>query len=471
MSAKVEQSRIKFLNLIKNNDLKNNKLNAFDRILQKVKKGRTSSNRIAKEKFNEAYNVNAYAKYIKSIINNNFNKHNSLVKQKVKKNIRRTNKKIIKYPWYLAKVDIKKKTITKVPVKLQVLSKNPRGERVILTINWAKNNNIFPLSKVSTNVNNYIVSQSVGKYCNSKSKLNWCKQNHVSRYSLKPTNGTSKYTIKKNGASGVGVPQMSKEIKKQSLSKIRRSFLDLKRSGDYGQIITCNKLNNDNNLFIINPGSTELAKHFMSKSIPASEKIRIEAIKNNRRYAYHTGCFWSFDRPACFFAFLLGVPTVYQKGVEYFYYPGGPTNKKLKTTNNVLRKVLDEYNTSVNKNDISSSPYWYILVSIIDTAHDFGHGSRIPTGFQFKQMIKDNLIPLVKEEDAEFVEETFKTITNVERDISILLTDIFVPLENNFLEKLENDNRCIIYDAGKIEEKYRHRAALLSAKYVDPSST
>lgn len=469
MNSKIEQARTKFKNLVGNNEYK---ISEFEKYITRIGKNRlTRSNKKLKNNFNSK-NANTYAIDIKSIINKNF--VNGTVRAEInnKERVKKATTKIIKYPWYLAKVNTTSKTIKSVPVEFPVLSKKSNNTRISLTIDWAKNNNIFPLSEVSSNANNsYITSQSVGRYCNSIKRPIWCKANYVRRYILESnTTGTNKFKIKKNGTSGVGVPQMSKEIRKRNLPAIRRSFLDLKRSGDYGQILTCKKLNDDRSLFIINPGSVELAKEFMNSSVTATQKTKLEAIKNNRRYAYHKGCFWSFDRPACLFAFLIGVPVVFQKGREYYYYSGGSKNN-LNSENIYLQRVLDEYNKSSSKNDISRSPDWYILVSIIDTAHDFGHGSRIPGGYQFKQMIKDVLKPLVNDEDHDFIEDVFRNISNIENAISILLTDNLDRIPSNFNEILDYDNRCIIYDAGNIPVEYRHRSALLSAKYVDPSST
>ncbi len=473
MNSKIEQARAKFKKLVNSNNVntRNIKIGIFETILKRIERDRTSKNKEARENFNKTNDPNNYAKKEKLKINSKLKENNQAIKNYTSKRKTKATSKIIKHPWYLAKVDTINKTIKSVRVEFPVLSKKSKNTRISLTIDWAKNNNIFPLSQVSSNANNsYITSQSVGRYCISNPGLNWCRKNHTSRYSLEKTEGSNKFKIKKNGASGVGVPQMSKELKKQSLAKIRRSFLDLKRSGDYGQILTCKKLNDDDKIFIINPGSVELAKEFMNSPMTATQKSKLEAIKNNRRYAYHEGCFWSFDRPACLFAFLIGVPVVFQKGKDY--YSGDSSSKNNLSSDNIyLQRVLNEYNKSSSKNDISGSPYWYILVSIIDTAHDFGHGSRIPGGYQFKQMIKDVLKPLVKDEDHDFIENVFVNITKIEDSISKLLINKLKKIPSNFNEILDSKNRCIIYDAGNIPVEYRHRSALLSAKYVDPSST
>lgn len=488
LSLKIQEVRTLYTQRVNQNTLtKNEKMGILNSILMKVKRGKTRIDKEERSKFTSK-NTESYINYVAKTIDKSINNNSQYIYKRTEMKSMKTLEKL-KYPWYIARViknDDGTRTIRRELISFPVVSKKGDDDRAMITINWAKDNaNVYPLSKVNINSNGVkIKSQQIGKFCTPGRNEQWCQKKQVDRYNLKPSE--QNWMIMKNGSSGIGVPQISKEVKKQSLSTLRKSFFDLKRSGDYGQIITCKKVNDDDSLYILNPGSEELGKKFLYNEWTSEEKRNyLENIKKSRRYAYKKCCFWSFDRLACLLALLMRVPFVYQKGKTYFFSDGSTNVTQKNVNEKALSFVLKKYgeNRVFNYNS-SKPPIWYLLLSIIDTAHDFGHGDRIKKGggssYQFKHMVMDSLRPLIEKESLEFIDinenksfidSVFSRIKNIEEAVSIYLIQNSKEIDINdnlFLTKLESDDMCIVFDAGNLPKKFRHLSALLSAKYADP---
>lgn len=468
---KLLRIRNAYKQIISSNENKNNKLGEFNRIIQLATRNRitTSSN-----KYRQSFNANTFIENFKNEINNRVSNGKVLVKSG-----RRISKSdaVVKYPWYIGKLDKETGRLRKYTIKVPSTSYtgSSRVERIKLLINWANNNslNVYPKAVLnSTATNGAIKLQTVGKFCKSTNNQGWCGKKPEQRFTMYSINNNRKlWKVNKHGASGVGVPELSKAMLRNSLRNARRTFFDIKRSGDYGQIITCLEVNKDPSIFIINSGSEELAKLYYR----TQNKQMLQKIKENQSYVYQNTLFWTGDRPACMLALLLGVPFVYIKDGNFNYSSGGKRQLSYNGGINVLKKLIMLYNNSTSFN-IETPPKWYYLLSIIDTAHDFGKGSRIVKSrvFQFKTMVKDSMKglflndPVITGND---IDEIFTKINSIEEDISnILLNNSGNLTSEAILFNLDQKNQCIVHDFGKMPNILKPKCAILSAKYLDPAS-
>jgi len=436
-------------------------------------------------------NYTTYAAIAKVPLKANF-------KRKVKKNAGNTgNKNSIEASWHIYNIS----TGASFPLTVPGLA----STRWVL--NYVNNANAFPIIKInsnkSTNKNEYVQNSYTGKkVCSLFPGLancrNWQKTGkNQNKFTV--TSKGSAYTVVKYGGSGIGVAGLSKLIanvgtitltqngKKYSKGKLRAQYLELKRNGDYMQIFTCKMVNVTPNLRIIKPGSESIGRDLLEGKRVAYSNLKKLLSAGN--FSFKKCCFWTLDRPAAFFAFLLGVPIVYTVAAgQMIYYieenkvrsinwdvalPGG-TSPGTK----VLTSLINEYKKGKS---VNFRPTWFLMMCIIDTAHDFNDPKRAAPIFQQLEAIKNVIKSLLPQGfERSFVDEAFTSIRAIENIMKTVLinnanlaqgrpTDIFGQLEDVF----RREDMCYICDSGLIPDATMpliKRQVLLTAKRADPSS-
>ena len=435
-------------------------------------------------------NYTTYAAIAKVPLKANF-------KRKAKKNLGNTvNKNSIEASWHIYNIS----TGASFPLTVPGLASTK------WILNYVTNANAFPTIKINSNKKNdkngYVKSSYAGKQvCSLFPDLANCKTWQKTGKNQNKFTVTSKgpaYTVIKYGGSGISVAGLSKLIanagtitqngKTYSKGKLRAQYLELKRNGDYMQIFTCYTVNNNNNLRIIKPGSESIGKDLISGKKVAYSNLK--KLLSAGDFSFKRCCFWTLDRPAAFFAFLLGVPVVYTvaAGQMIYYIDENKVNTvdweaalKLGTgpANKVLTSLINEYKKG---NSVNSRPTWFLMMCIIDTAHDFVDPKRAAPIFQQMEAIKNVIKSLLPQgfEPADFVDNAFKSITAIEnmmRDIlkanmtgsGVRGADVFNKLNDTFQVR----DMCYVCDSGLTPDANMpliKRQVLLTAKRSDPSS-
>lgn len=363
--------------------------------------------------------LNSQANIFKAKYNSSFYT-NSINKRKKPK----TKSQEEKYPWYLVKltnnnrggVDIELKPIM-IPGFALPLSNYGANKvsDIIWRVNWnISNMNIFPMSTTGTtkNTNNSVKVQSVGRFCQGPSPASFCsrKSNNL-RWSEVFPNVTrpNKTELTKNGVRGISVHSLTSLLSRSAPSlKRRRYYLDIKRSGDWGELFGVKTINDDPQVAIVNPGNLQFSQEFGLNQWSDEKQELYNNLRRRGVLFFMNACFWSGDRPACKCAQLLRIPLVYQspkvrqngyiKLTNYSLLPYSPVvpvsgprgvisinneSIQLYTAQSVLSILHYNYifaDSGTLPTEISpgtfSYPKWFQIMAMIDTAHDFGHGNR-----------------------------------------------------------------------------------------------
>lgn len=292
---------------------------------------------------------------------------------------------------------------------------------------------------------------NVGKMCNNPdTNPNWCGKPSVhNRYTVESNNNRKLIQyIKKNGAAGMGVPQISREIFKKwssEMSTVRRQLLGHKRTGDLSMSMLVTIVNKYDN-YSVTDGETK----------------------------YKNLVFWSGDRPACMMAFLLGAPMYKSlKGDLRFIDSWRRGSKNMRNTNNeILSKLLKnwrEWNGDISPDKLGTQ-LWFKYMCIIDTAHDFGKSRSTYEATYAQREIIMNLFKNIYGVEENDIVTIFKTIKTIE------------PEMNNFLNQYGknvttttvylDDNTGIVYDQGSPSPRSKgvgNRMVYSVAKLMDPA--
>jgi hypothetical protein len=373
-------------------------------------------------------------------------------------------------------------------------------------LNYVKNSTAFPTIKINsnklTNKNGYVQNSYSGKHvCKLFPGLancaNWQKSGKNQNKFTVTTKGPA-VTVVKYGGSGISVAGLSKLISTAgtitqngttySKGKLRAQYLELKRNGDYMQIFTCKMVNIVPNLRIIKPGSESIGRDLLNGKQVAYSNLK--KLLSAGDFSFKKCCFWTLDRPAAFFAFLSGVPIVYTvaAGQKIYYIEENKVqsvnwaNELTKGTGpatKILSSLISEYKKGNHINNIR--PLWYLMMCIIDTAHDFVDPKRAAPIFQQMEAIKNVLKSLMPPGfDRTFIDGAFKSITAIEVMMRDILIDnaamsgqrgkeIFEFIEEEFKKK----DMCYVCDSGLTPDgnlPLVKRQVLLTAKRSDPSS-
>lgn len=272
-------------------------------------------------------------------------------------------------------------------------------------IGWNRTDNgtTYGYLRINRNTNNNSVLQElVGKFCNSetfKSKPQhaWCQRSATLKYSENNTGRGYQTQITKSGLSGLGVSALARRLKLSPTGgKRRRYYLDIKRTGDYGQIFSCKYLYDDSAdpdyyKAILNPGNEFFANQYLTKPLTEENLQALTNLEQNGSFYFMYATFCTQDRPAAKFAMLMRIPFIFEKPSDNKLYFGilnnhtdlrvlgytpGPTDI-INFTDLTGRHIMDIVNYNYIEIDGGRIPakgvypVWYQLMCIIDTAHDF----------------------------------------------------------------------------------------------------
>lgn len=393
------------------------------------------------------------------------------------------NRNAVKYPWFV--VDLTGGRVSFEPLYVPGIAA-PGG--LWWQIGWrhvsGNPNAMYPFPtgymEVGTSpATNYLKYQNVGRFCATETASNrpWCAS---SNYNLS-NNGTDRniVSITKNGVGSLSVKQLATLLIRTPTGARRRYFLDSKRNGDWGQVFTCYYLNENPNLGIIKPGSWQIAQQLFKDPVNV-----IGDLLENFNIVYTSTTFWSADRLACFLAYILGIPVVYQKGRLLYYGKRDFADPLPLTGDTVIDDlIINNFNTSANsKNYINSirpgkPPNWLLYLAILDTAHDFGKKTkRTNLGvdpYAFKTKIID-LIEGIDSSNTTFTTNVKRLFTNISKKEDVVgdyLSRHLTPTSDASIQAdLNQKQSCIIFDYGFVPPKLRPMMAILSAKYTDPTT-
>ena len=318
------------------------------------------------------------------------------------------NKKTIdeKPPWFIIKYP--KRGITSDVIFEEIYipgMAEPLSNPLTWKLNWIKNDAYTLPSAISSTTserNNSVIRQSVGKFCNNQRFFNlnpWCNKTRSFKYTENFNQVKNQSKIIKSGTSGLGVLELSKLLfSTPTIKKRRRYYLDLKRNGDYGQIFSCRYLlEDDSNYFkaILHPGSLKFGEYLLK-----TQNLDLNSIRNVMKrssYFFMNATFCSFDRPASKLAQLIRIPLIYEKPSQYKCYfqvvvnyddirsllPRSGPLSSYRVYSLTGRQIMDIVNYKyIEEKGVLPGPnvypMWYQLLCIIDTAHDF-RGPRLPT--------------------------------------------------------------------------------------------
>lgn len=400
----------------------------------------------------------------------------------------RGNKQALKYPWFV--VDLSGGRVTFRPLHVPGIAA-PGG--LWWQIGWRRapgNSNgthntsyPFPTAYMKANnsrlTSNYIKYQNVGAFCNQGINSTLCGPQN---YKQIAEPGTNVFGVRKNGSGSLSVKQIAQMIKlTPTVAARRRYFLDFKRNGDWGQIFTCYYLNKERELGILKPGSWKIARDLFDDKFDI-----LNDLMNNFNFLYTNCTFWSADRLACFLAWILGVPVVYQKNSATLYYGERRITDNLPTDiNNAVLKtlIIDNFNRDkginyINRENRPTPPPWLVYLAVLDSAHDFGKkAKRTSVGidpYRFKSIIMD-LIKSFNRTDLTFagnVDNLFRNISSHEDSVGLyMMNKMKVYSVNTIQNTLIDNNSCIVFDYGNIPHVLKPFMALLSAKYTDPATS
>lgn len=495
--------------------------------------------------------LNSQANIFKSRYNSSFYT-NGITATKRKK----TRSSEEKYPWYLVKLNNDGRggvNMTLEPILIPGFalplgnSGTNKVSDLIWRVNWnMANMNIFPKSTTRTkNTNNSVSVQSVGRFCQGPSPPSFCSRRTDNlRWSEIFPNLTApnKTIINKNGVRGISVHSLTSLLSRSSPTlKRRRYYLDIKRAGDWGEIFGVKTINDDPQVSILNPGNLQFSQEFGLNQWSDEKQELYNNLRSRGVLFFMNACFWSGDRPACKCAQLLRIPLVYQssnlrqngyiKLTNYSLLPystivpvSGPRGVisinnesiQLYTAQSVLSILHYNYiyeqgalprETSPGSG-MFSYPKWFQIMAMIDTAHDFGHGSRTykqpAKARQFALTVRFLMVGLytgVRDIDipapvprgsppvtikmSHLIHSIFSFIPAIEDEIGKDLRNYMSTSGHVFsigaknstfstpyngytsLEQLlASTNSCIVYDQGAgVTQDLLHRMSLLSAKY------
>ena len=464
----------------------------------------------------------------------------------------------LKYPWYLIHIT------NGPPYQLRFEKVNVPGFARSVTgpapVTWElkwnyegldpANMGVFPLAKTSTrnNLNNSVFYEGVGRYCAQQTtSFQRCSapKNSLKWEELFPNSSKpNKSILKKNGVRGISVHELTLAISRSNPKlKRRRYYIDLKRTGDWGEIFAVYIINTDPNIAVMNPGNLRLSREFAR---PWSQDIQntYNNLRNNAGHLFFlNACFWSKDRPACKCAQLMGIDLVYQRvspSVSGYIkldmnnlvneLPVGPiVPKSIITVNNeritlytaesVLSILHHTYINDPLRGDVYNYPLWLQIMAIIDTAHDFGHGTRTYTksrnAKKFAADVRSLMVglysgsrdinvdvppnsPVTSIKMTHLIHNIFQYIADIEDAIGNDLLGYIINKKSTFSastnknstfkiydpkrqslsavattynnynsleELLAAKNACIVFDTGSLVENVRHRLSLLSPKF------
>ena len=299
----------------------------------------------------------------------------------------------------------------------------PMSDPVSWKIGWNKtfNGTTYGYLRMNKNQkNNSVLQELVGKFCNSDSFASanpWCSKKATFKYSQNNTGIQNQKKITKSGLSGLGVTELARLLKLSPTGgKRRRYYLDIKRTGDYGQIFSCRYLYDDAAdpgyyKAILNPGNAYFAKQYLTKPMTEENLQALTTLEQNGSFYFMYATFCTQDRPAAKFAMLMRIPFIFEKPKNKKFYFGilnDPNDlrvlgytRNIPTDINKLtgRHIMDivNHNYLLDSGQIPSKgvyPVWYQLMCIIDTAHDFvidrlggGSGARTIV-FNVKDLLK-----------------------------------------------------------------------------------
>jgi hypothetical protein len=423
--------------------------------------------------------------------------------------------------------------------KLKTLSKAPIGNsyyvpwvQVLKTVNGTvRNNSQLHVSGISQNYslnfikNNRFPSVELKKKRGSNGLEfthigHFCKSNSFSAANPSICSSKSKMIMKDKKQiytkqlRGLSIQNLTNELKKTTSDlSLKRNLLNLKRLGDYSQVLTCKSLNQNRDRFIIKPEDEQIQNLIKSyKSGNMSEDLYLRTmtdIAQNGRYKYQNALFWTLDSPAGFLSLLYGVPYVFVSNktkIAYFnpcdfrqYILQRPANDILDSHNKLiyvknkwkerrpqkLKKIVidafDIVEMIINTFKTNES-HGYKMLCIIDTIHDFGKSHINIKWSKVYDILKSqisgnlNLINLLDKmndthiEKIKLVENIFNSILQVgTHSFSVKKQDVnttSIPL----IRFLRETDMCIIHDAGYLPQQFKDYRAMTPSRIFDPAT-
>lgn len=403
--------------------------------------------------------------------------------------------------------------------------------------NWRRNApvNAFPLAQITAytpaGTPNSVNAQMVGKVCGMQRQIPALaakcarggalsnSKNVRNQYTYLQTGNV--YTAYKAGTTGLAIAQLAKIIKSigrsnfQNRAQVRADFLELKRNGDYGEVFTLYNLNSNNDMFILKPGDGIIANEINRTGTINPETDNLLNIAQTRNsYFYTRGCFWSTDRPSLFLCILLNIPYVrsvsrgnmlwwcldptlrpYDRLIGLINQSGGQLSQ--------VPVIIDGINTGAfTQTQVEYVQYiisdrmrsgtnfnagWFLMMCVIDTAHDFGFSSQYKNSYQMKTKLKDVIKGVGGRRGrniagqaawdafvdiawtAKPFEQIFGVLINALADGSgtsdATTSDV---LFRNFIEPQQ---MCVMWDSGSSPKgELANRCALAAAKFIDPAA-
>ena len=320
---------------------------------------------------------------------------------------------------------------------------------------------------------------------------------------------------------GLSIHNLTNELKKKTFNlPLKRDLLNLKRLGDYSQVLTCKSLNKNENRFIIKPEDIQiqsLIKNYKNKKMNdfIYSKTMYD-IAHNGRYKFQNALFWTLDSPACFLSLLYDVPYVFVSNktkTAYFnpcvfrQYVSPPTNNiidlklklnhvknnwKLKRPFMANKKTrLALHPTVLDAFDIveivintfkSNESHGYKMLCIIDTIHDFGKShinikwSKIYEILRNQILGSSNLVNLLDKmndnqlEKIKLVENIFNSMVQVSSHSFSLKKQNIKSSTKSLIDFLTELDMCIVHDAGYLPSEFKTFRAMTPSRIFDPAT-
>ena len=465
-----------------------------------------------------------------------------------------------KHAWFVITVNIATGGVTFEEITIPGLATVPLpGSSTAWNTGWNTSSEYFPHSYMRTNRpnTNSVTRENISKFCDSttfSSQNPWCRKKSEMKWTevVSPLNNTITRIVK-SGMSGIGVGQLTKLINSTDPRlKRRRYYLDIKRNGDYGEIFSCSYIVNSSVTqpgvyrAIMNPGSVQIANNYLRKPtlfdpqtgtpLNTQKLEQLRDLEQNGTFFYMNACFWTFDRPAAKLAQLMKIPFVFEsEKVKRNLYgwlrndlsdivinSSQPTVTKsvivdsrtipIYTGPDVVNILNYNYTLDPTLPSRGNYPIWFQILSIIDTAHDFGKAGRtysdprksrafaLKIRFLMVGLYASNplSVPLPWNDTismADLIQTIFEQIPNIEDaisdDINAFVTNakqsgtsadgdrfsigtinsMFNNRQSSLKMKLESINACIVYDSSKrrVSGNLVDRISLLSSKFADPN--
>lgn len=449
-------------------------------------------------------------------VNNVINSKRARILVKKKRNSRNPSKKL--YPWLVVKLSNGRPQIQDITVFSLF---NPQQWTIGYKMSIAAP---FPQAKMTKNPSSTIgerninaTQQLVANWCSNtggQRNQGWCRRKPPGRHTEKRTGG-KEVTLLKNGTAGISVAEIfSKfkiggEVRQQNYVTYKRSYLNMKRNGDYGQIFSCKYINDNTNVYVQRPFIEDIAN---------KTNLELLLIQNAQTFVYQNTIFWTGDRPACFLSLLLKIPFVYAANrTEYYFWQPGTRSVKspVKNTNKGSSLMIDLIGTYDKENrrppTTNNIPMWFLKMAIADTCHDFNVGARTGTiknkrdirsiRFNMKELMLrtarnlDRPVPGTKSL-VEYTDEVWGSIISFQNQMGAMLrspsltepvpelnpklnlgnsegmarmrvrTASGIRFMNHVLEK----DAAIVHDIGEVPLWLKPRVILLAAKLTDPGN-